>query len=123
MSTTHDGMLASSSSLSGRGLNQKFNHQEFTKTEIEKIFVWPKPQQYQKRYLRRRANAEELERSVQFEQQDRERVNLDHCEVDNSELCSEGRRVEREKPDLFKKFKITCAKCPRSQNVHSSRND
>ena len=44
-----------------------------------------------------------------------ERVNLDRCEVDNSESCSEGRRVEREKSDLFKKFKTTRAECPRSQ--------
>ena len=60
--------------------------------------------------------------SVQFEQQDCERVNLDRREVDNSGSCSEGRRVEREKSNLFKKFKTTRAKCPRSQNVNSSRN-
>ena len=40
-----------------------------------------------------------------FKQQDCERVILDRREVDNSESCSEGRRVEREKSDLFKKFK------------------
>ena len=60
--------------------------------------------------------------NVQFKQQDCERANLDRCEVDNSESCSEGRRVEREKSDLLKKFKTTRAKCPRSQNVSSSRN-
>ena len=64
-----------------------------------------------------------VKRSVQFKQQDCEIVNVDRCEVDNSESCSEGRRVEREKSDLFKKFKTTRAKCPRSQNVSSrSRN-
>ena len=47
---------------------------------------------------------------------------MDRREVDNSESCSEIRRVEREKSDLFKKFKTTRAKCPRSQNVSSSRN-
>ena len=35
--------------------------------------------------------------NVQFKQQDCERVNLDRREVVNSESCSEGRRVEREK--------------------------
>ena len=45
--------------------------------------------------------------NVQFKQRDCERVNLDHREVDNSESCSEGRRVECEKSDLFKKFKTT----------------
>ena len=35
--------------------------------------------------------------NVQFKQQDCERVNLDRHKVDNSESCSEGRRVEREK--------------------------
>ena len=47
---------------------------------------------------------------------------LDRREVDNSESCSEGRRVEREKSDLFKKIKTTHAKCPGSQNVNSSGN-
>ena len=37
VSTTHSGMLASSFELNG--LDQKTNHQEFTKTEIEEIFV------------------------------------------------------------------------------------
>ena len=60
--------------------------------------------------------------NVQFKQQDCERVNLDRREVVNSESCSEGRRVEREKWDLFEKFKTTRAKCPRSQNMSSSRN-
>ena len=60
--------------------------------------------------------------NVQFNQQDCERLNLDRRKVDNSESCSEGRRVEREKLDLFKKFKTTRAKCPRSQNASSSRN-
>ena len=32
-----------------------------------------------------------------------------------SESCSGGRRVEREKSNLFKKFKTTRAQCPRSQ--------
>ena len=59
--------------------------------------------------------------NVQFKQQDRERVNLDPREVDNSGSCSEGRRVEGEKTNLFKKFKTTRAKYPRSQNVNSSR--
>ena len=45
--------------------------------------------------------------NVQFKQQDCERVNLDRRKLDNSESCSEGRRVEREKSDLFKKFKAT----------------
>ena len=53
--------------------------------------------------------------NVQFKQQDCERVNLDRRKVDNSESCSEGRRVERAKSDHFKKFKTTRAKCPRSQ--------
>ena len=60
--------------------------------------------------------------NVQFEQQDRERVNLDRREVDNSGSCSEGRRVERGKSSLFEKFKTTRTKCPRSQNVNSTRN-
>ena len=71
--------------------------------------------------MRRRANAEKLECSVQFEQQDRERVNLDRREVDNSGSCSEGRRVEREKSSLFEKFKTTRTQCPSSKNVNSSR--
>ncbi len=41
-----------------KGLDQKTNHQELMKTETEEIFVWPKPQQYQKYHLRRWANAE-----------------------------------------------------------------
>ena len=60
--------------------------------------------------MRRRTNAEELECSVQFEQQDRQRVNLDRREVDNSGSCSEGRRVEREKSSLVKKFKTNTSK-------------
>ena len=65
-----------------------------------------------------------LSRSKTFNSNNRivKRVNLDRREVDNSESCSEGRRVEREKSDLFKKFKTTRAKCPRSQNVNSTRN-
>ena len=53
---------------------------------------------------------------------DRERVNLDRREVDNSGPFSESRRVEGEKSSLFEKFKTTRTKCPRSQNVNSSRN-
>ena len=49
-------------------------------------------------------------------------MNLDRREVDNSGSCSEGRRVEREKSSLFKKFKTSRTKCPRSQSVNSSRN-
>ena len=45
--------------------------------------------------------------NVQLKQQDCERVNLDRREVDNSESCSEGRRVQREKSDLLKKFKTS----------------
>ena len=37
VSTTHNGMLASK--FEWTGLNHKFNHQEFIKTEIDKIFV------------------------------------------------------------------------------------
>ena len=37
LTTTHDGMLASK--FEKNGLDQKTNHQEFMKTEIEKIFV------------------------------------------------------------------------------------
>ena len=65
--------------------------------------------------------------NVQLKQQDCERVNLDRHKVDNSVSCSEGRRVEREKSFVlticfFKKFKTARAKCPKSQNVSSSRN-
>ena len=73
------------------------------------------PQQNQKYHLRRRAHAEELERSIQFKQQDCEGVNLDRREVDNSESCSEGRRcAEREKSDLF----YTCKMSKKSKHEH-----
>ena len=71
-----------------------------------------------------RAGANRLQKTnrLQLKQQDRERVNLDRREVDNSESCSEGGRVEREKSNVLKKFKTARAECPRSQNVNSSRN-
>ena len=59
---------------------------------------------------------------LQLKQQDRERVNLDRREVDNSESCCEGGRVEREKSNVLQKFKTTREECPRYQNVNSSRN-
>ena len=102
MSTTHDGMLASSSSSRRRRSNQKFNHQEFT-TEIEKIFVWPKPQQYQKRY---KIVKEWIWIVVKWTIQD--------CVV-------KADVSKREKSSLFEKFRTTRTKCPRSQNVNSSR--
>ena len=57
--------------------------------------------------------------NVQFNSNNKivkERI-LDRCEVDNSESCSEGRRVEREKSDLFKKFKTTRAECPKKSKT------
>ena len=114
MSTTNEGLLASSSSLSRRGWIKSSIIRNSRKPRLRRSLFWPKPQQYQKRYLRRRANAEELECTVQFEQQDHERVNLDRREVDNSGSCSEGRHAEREKSSLDKKFNTTRTKCPRS---------
>ena len=53
---------------------------------------------------------DELERcgfSKKAKAPDCERANLDHCEVDNSESCSEGRRwAERDKLDLFRSSRL-----------------
>ena len=54
--------------------------------------------------------------NVEFKQQDCERVNLDRREVDNSESCSECRRVEREKSDLLLIQEVQDYTCKMSKN-------
>ena len=60
--------------------------------------------------------------NVQFKQQDCERVNLHRRKVDNSESCSEGRQVEREKSDLIWKFEMfTCKMSKKSKREQQQK--
>ena len=61
--------------------------------------------------------------NVQFNSNNKncERVNLDRREVDNSESCSEGRRVEREKSDFIQEDQDYTCKMSRNSKREQQR--